>query len=234
MALPAAKVLGTYELLEGVLIHFPGRELFVLQSLNTSWRDLIQRSEKLQKKMFLRPIGDAISPRDFKCRIPVYRCLFHLNPACEIFRDDSGPVRCAVWDTANENKEALPARFGFSTSIKFLIKDIDECFSIHVKRSAWPQTWRKVLLTQPPITTALLMHNSNPYKDVCTVYHPQGITLGDIHEAQENATGAEMEYLPAHEISDHNGWHTEAALSVDDAACGFESLTELGPDQGKP
>ena len=52
----AAKVFATYELLEAVLHGLPTKTLLLSQRVCRTWRDLIARSKKLQRALFLLPV----------------------------------------------------------------------------------------------------------------------------------------------------------------------------------
>ncbi|KAK4896686.1 hypothetical protein LTR49_028101 [Elasticomyces elasticus] len=54
-ALSAAKVLGTYELLEVVLLHLPLRQLLLCQRVNRAFKAVIDRSASIRKALFLDP-----------------------------------------------------------------------------------------------------------------------------------------------------------------------------------
>ena len=58
----AFKAFGTYELLEHILSYISPRQLFVIQRVDTAWKSLIQDSDELQKKMFLRANGTVLHP----------------------------------------------------------------------------------------------------------------------------------------------------------------------------
>lgn len=48
----AAQVLATYELLEDILLHLPLRQLLLSQRVNTGFRDVIRRSDKINRALF--------------------------------------------------------------------------------------------------------------------------------------------------------------------------------------
>lgn len=72
------------------------------------------------------------------------------------------------------------------------------------------------------------------YGATCTVYNPKGLTLADVHEAQEKVVEAEMKYwkcFPSYELSNFDKFRTAAPLCADDARCGIESTANILPPQ---
>lgn len=59
-----AKVVGTFELLEAILLDeaIQWHELFVLQRVSTAWRQIIQRSSLVGQKMFLSSLEPPLEP----------------------------------------------------------------------------------------------------------------------------------------------------------------------------
>ena len=51
----AACVLDTVELFEAILVCLPAKELLLTQRVSRRWRDVIGRSIKLQRALFLEP-----------------------------------------------------------------------------------------------------------------------------------------------------------------------------------
>ncbi|CZT23015.1 uncharacterized protein RCC_08725 [Ramularia collo-cygni] len=56
------RLLEQYEIMEQVLLELEVEELCVVQRVSTFWRDLIKRSQPIQKKMFLLPEGPTLQP----------------------------------------------------------------------------------------------------------------------------------------------------------------------------
>ena len=53
-----ARVFGTTELLEGILLRLPMRDLLFAQQVNSKWRAVIRGSIKLQVKLYFKPRSD--------------------------------------------------------------------------------------------------------------------------------------------------------------------------------
>lgn len=86
MASPIDAALDTYELLERVLTNLPMKQLFVVQRVSLTWKAVIERSQPLQKKMFLLADGQPLGPvEDDKPSAwresPVYTTNFEFNAA---------------------------------------------------------------------------------------------------------------------------------------------------------
>ena len=55
------QVLTTYELVETILHHLPTKDLLLNQCVCREWRDVIARSQKLQRDLFFLPVkGGAV------------------------------------------------------------------------------------------------------------------------------------------------------------------------------
>ena len=58
----ASTVFGTYELLENILHALPTRDILLGQRVNRDWRDVVKRSHKLQRALFIMPAGPLDGP----------------------------------------------------------------------------------------------------------------------------------------------------------------------------
>ena len=83
MATAVSRVLSTYELLEQILLHLQLKDLFVIQRVDTTWRDLIHRSEPIRKKKFLTPSAPVLAQTVIETSISKLFVAppFCLNPA---------------------------------------------------------------------------------------------------------------------------------------------------------
>lgn len=70
------KVLDTTELHELILHKLPMRDLLLAQRVSKTWRELIQRSNKLQRALFLKPVkcGLIVHKRQSKSRAKALDC----------------------------------------------------------------------------------------------------------------------------------------------------------------
>ena len=172
MASPATTVLATYELLENILLNLPIKDLFIIQRVDSTWRDLIQRSDPLQHKMFLRPAGDVLHP-DAK-RLKYEAETIHINP---------GLVnRCFFCDGPNKPAKFPPGRFSCA-----LFDKGDGNMVMHPSFSNAPVTgyrpsWHDMYLTQPPIS--LILRYATPDSPELTFRKPEGFTFGDLRDIE--------------------------------------------------
>lgn len=58
----STRALGIHEILENILLKLLTKDLFVLQRVNSMWKDVIHRSVPVQKKMFLLADGEVLKP----------------------------------------------------------------------------------------------------------------------------------------------------------------------------
>ncbi|KAK4888327.1 hypothetical protein LTR27_012778 [Elasticomyces elasticus] len=76
-AIPAAKVLGTYELLEMILLHLPLRQLLLCQRVGRAFKAVVDRSASIRQALFLEPscsdILEVVIPKGR--RLPVWKFL---------------------------------------------------------------------------------------------------------------------------------------------------------------
>ncbi|KAK5120101.1 hypothetical protein LTR85_006582 [Meristemomyces frigidus] len=56
----AQQVCETYELLERILLHLPLRDLLLSQRICTSFRDLVRRSQNINRALFFSPAKDSV------------------------------------------------------------------------------------------------------------------------------------------------------------------------------
>lgn len=184
MGSATAKVLSTYELLEAVLLNCQVRQLFVLQSVSPTWRSLVQRSEALRKKMFLLADGDALRPARFtRLHMPEYDDPLRLSASFNVHDEDNQGKLHATWfDWDRQGTGSGAANMRLRLWKKTLDSD-HLALSITADSPAPGSSWKDVLLTQPPIKAALVWGNPAPWgsgKELCTIYSPTGVTLGDV------------------------------------------------------
>ena len=58
---PASQVFATTELLEGILLDLPMKDLLFVQGECTGWKAVIDASPKLQQALFFPPVTDKVS-----------------------------------------------------------------------------------------------------------------------------------------------------------------------------
>lgn len=139
-SLAADKVLGTYELVEAIVLHLPPKRIFVLQRVCKTWRDLISQSKVIRVQCFLEANEQPVARANtLPSRWPVYRtplAMSELLPQKGIKIDltNFGP------DFANLKDHKL---------IQVPVKEL--------LRLPHDSILRRTLLTQPPCT-ALQVH----------------------------------------------------------------------------
>lgn len=79
---PSARVLGTYELLEEIMLHLPLKTLLLSKRVSKAWEDVWTKSHQVQKALFLMPFSDL--------RI-------YIDKANVKFSDGSGAFEVDIW-----------------------------------------------------------------------------------------------------------------------------------------
>ena len=192
-------VLDTTELLEAILCRLPCKDLLFAQKVCRSWRATINGSVKLQKALFLAgthlPLADTGSSSEFD------EDGFHIN-ALEHFAFVAGPSStgleiCKV----GENFESVL----LNPMIQQLCKQERQagtsaiaifCYDGEDQRSSGPRSsWKKMLLTQPPLREMewylwpVLNTDTSSQTErlhsttVFTVMNKTGVTMQDLIDA---------------------------------------------------
>lgn len=161
-------------LLEQVLIDLPLKDLFVLQRVNTSWRDVISRSEPIQKKMFLLPDGPVVFGEDDQEVEPVLPEIpsLRLNPILAMRCCDRSPTSTCEADLGCAHVErTVSSRPKFQVSIISLPQDA----STGVEN---------MLLTQPPLGHVIPWTSQKDGFGDHSLKSSSGLTLGDLMEVR--------------------------------------------------
>lgn len=192
MAEPKVDTISTLapEMLELILLQLPETQLFVVQRVCSKWRDMIETSPPIRKKMFLAADGDVLdptgNPHNSLYHYVAYTAALRLNPMAELAREGdahertySGRRRGAPFEISLWGQE--PA--GLLVEIGLGDKALKEYFKPSV-RSLKDKSWKKLLFTQPPCK-AISVHASIDRRHLpwtpqfATLYNPTGVTLGD-------------------------------------------------------
>lgn len=205
MASSSSTVLGTYGLLEQVLIQLPLKDLFIVQRVATSWKDLIERSEAIRKKMFLMAEGPVLHPDAASTRLQ-YSDTMRLHPALQ--------AACLL-HTPGKRRHRIEV--GTARLWKSYLAEMEFSVNIELDLTAVSQIEEKMLLTQPPI--AAISHKLFCYYDSqrpFTILRPQtGITFGDMIEVastdmKEHVESCEM--CRSDESEAHHQWKFSVSL----------------------
>lgn len=151
---PLELVLSTTELLENVLAHLSMRELLQAQQICRHWQAVIESSRNLQQNLYFVQMQATARPQHqfllgIKSTFATTQSLIMPNDA---------PVTTLKLGTLNplllDRVEPLPfvgqdAASVTDTHVRFIgrpLKELDKC-----------QSWRRMLLTQPPVTSATIV-----------------------------------------------------------------------------
>lgn len=181
---PMSRVLGTYELLERILLHLPLKNLYVLQRVSTTWRDLIERSKPIQQKMFIAAAQEPQCPTnkavENEFSQPLYPTIndFRLNPLLHTY--------CALHGNYSDTSDH---RFGCVNLFPRCASQEGDKLGIFIYsllKDNLPAV-QDMLVCQPPITTMQCLMNEpnpgfpyNPHLAEWTVYNPQGLRFRNL------------------------------------------------------
>ncbi|KAK4613270.1 hypothetical protein CLAFUW4_09508 [Fulvia fulva] len=187
-------VFGTYELLEKIIAHLPLRKLFQIQRLSHAWQDLLADSIQLRKKMFLQANG--VPFRDTCNSSRNLHLKFNPTAVVEVYTGD----RTGVSHVGIHNRSCPTGKY-YSRSNLYATM-IERCDRNDLIQVTIPSrtidytllhpcqalgSWRKMLLTQPPITAldvkcyqGVSRYSITAERVYATVYNPAGLTYGDV------------------------------------------------------
>lgn len=186
MDLPVSSVLETYELLERILLNVPMKQLFVVRRTSKAWSYLIERSQSLQKRMFLLADGEPLKPvRSGTAYRLEYQHSALLNPAVHLVCAGEIHIEDGQYTAQDIPFPGQISALRTADSRLFVIFEL----ASRRENALPPGRWRDMLLTQPPLT-AMRFHalrdkeNINVHSVYCTIYRPLGITLYDAFDLQ--------------------------------------------------
>lgn len=179
---PAANAAGsTYELNEAIAINLPAQQLFTMQRVNSNFRGVIQRSEKLQQRMGPMPTPNST-------RLPT------------VFPTQKIPDFGGMTPNTTVSSDALPIKISFERRIpahhrhfghlskcrQRLLVDFDVNFSSSTTSLG---SWKDL---QPPKTTSMVILRVEDSQWINRGTHRKnietkdGLTLGDIYQVHRD------------------------------------------------
>lgn len=236
------RVLQTYELLEAILLKLPLKNLFVVQRVNTTWKELIGRSEGIRKKMFLLADGEAIRPTKNDGYWLHFAGPIQLNPALRVLCDEdhhfhrNDGCTCNPWSDDCVHSEWPHYKCDMRLGCAHIEDDAPGSMppSFKVRLMSVPDeralSARNMLLTQPPITEIGFrdFDNQPSRGPVCS---NGGVKLGDLVDRFASA-------VARHVVTCDGTWHhqpyqscaeglrmehTEMDFVIDDYTMAFDS-----------
>lgn len=197
-------VFDTFELLEMILLNLPLKEIFVHQRVSRAWLAVCSRSASLHRRMFLVADGMPLKPSrthqdlDRDKMSPTYDTRYiRFNPAPTFNRTGDRYHRWACYGCFGESTPRSFTRYEMYHWETHLSIDTDvlrffngEFFSSEIARGSHStnSSWRRMLITQPPITAITFGHFGLPGYNignkgrVCTIWNPAGITFGELYD----------------------------------------------------
>ncbi|KAK6442670.1 hypothetical protein LTR95_001082 [Oleoguttula sp. CCFEE 5521] len=224
-------VLGTTELLEGILISVPMFDLFVIQRISQSFRDCIAKSHKLQERMYSRSTGIpaeswvahpgrynedwTVIPGDFAPRSPKNEATYDAE---HIMDSSYMPAKlCPMFEGGNSS--FLCAGSPYIENI--ILRSLSRKLTTRLDFTA-PGSWRGMQVTNPPITRVEVnvpynywpgSKRTTPTLRLCTiqdVHRDSGITLGALFDGAHKHHGELDRYQEDDEDSTVRGWRKYA------------------------
>lgn len=156
-----------------ILTELPLKDLFVVQRVGTSWKELIERSETINTEMFLMVEGPVLHPVDHASTRILHSAPMRLQPALQ--------ARCLTHppETRRQGVQVGIARLwgGYWTEMELSV-------AIKLGLTAVTRSVERMLLTQPPIAAVShVLCCCYGCQGPTTIPRPQaGITFGDLIE----------------------------------------------------
>ena len=220
----AHQALGIPELLETILLNLGPRELLLSQRTCRTFRDTVQCSIRLKRKLFVEPDwtleGQQFQPYSISnfpgSRPENNRLLLRAFPGCyPTIRLDMHPTNSRV---GRGGAQQTSFTFGGRRDSEQWTWDV--CISFPAVRIPdlnpavlYPEaSWRKMYLSQPPCTSLYLtrrwQRSSRP-----AMIRESGITMGDFFdEATKPAPGCDNRKWHQSFISSDRAWHFQGNL----------------------
>lgn len=200
MASAVSAVLGTYEVLEKILLKLPTRSLFVVQRVSRSWKSLVRQSHPLQKRMFLKADGQPCKPlgTDPDGQLsPLYRGCLTFNPILSFMLEDKSPHHGLVRGCANagwwrldiQKRSVLNGRGHLEMMLEAPLScgqapsdddGLDELCRRYTSQNA---SCNDMFLTQPPIVAIGVVADEVADECLCMIYNPTSLTFRDVQIA---------------------------------------------------
>ena len=190
----AARVAGIPELLENILLHLPLRDLFLAQRMNRTARNIIEKSTQIQQALFLRPYGPG-PVTVLGAQHPVMEC--ESKEVCEpeewggcMPQGKTGDICWSCPTTGREithvvTSPLLPFIPGDCKNFHYLDWTTYELLPDDPIWSRPEASWRRMLITQPPLFQATVEHCGPVKHDHVFQASSQdlGVTAGDCFES---------------------------------------------------
>lgn len=187
----STRIASNYEPLESVLVQLPPRDIFVFQSVNSAWHDLIKRSHNVQRQMGLktqRPAVDISRPvqPDYSPYLPYYAPLplgVKFTPALH--------VQHITWLQTPTIRPGQPVSASILAMHIQLAPDDDDAHLRVWIRLLFDDTvqkgdsWRSIQIVDPPISHITPDTDVPSHVDGMTIEWEDGLTLGTVEQARE-------------------------------------------------
>ncbi|KAF2167456.1 hypothetical protein M409DRAFT_22264 [Zasmidium cellare ATCC 36951] len=184
------------QMLEMILLHVSMKQLFVLQRVNSNWRDNNSKSPARQMKLFLqpsaRPIRPVLSESENEENFQLYTTNLRLNPAAGMWRIWGDPKHAIVGKDKTTNVGAwIIGQMDESEIAVFFELGTFQSLNHYTARQqrTGGQSWEKMLLHQPPVVVVQLTHHIETETGEDSVEHhicnQAGLTWGDLHRGVE-------------------------------------------------
>ncbi|KAK5702980.1 hypothetical protein LTR97_003926 [Elasticomyces elasticus] len=160
-ALSAAKVLGTYELLEVILLHLPLRQLLLCQRVNRAFKAVIDRSASIRKALFLDPPAATQSIHG------IYRSTFapRKEGAGSLTIEINLPGTSKLGSTVSSTLDRFQCRFGLVNGVlRWSASQVpQDSLASQEKSLNWHESLQRMLVTHPPVRKLTLSRvNAKP------------------------------------------------------------------------
>ncbi|KAF7197395.1 hypothetical protein HII31_01205 [Pseudocercospora fuligena] len=194
------RALGIAELLEMILERLPMRDLLNTLRVNKTWSALIEKSPKLQERLFLKAKCTTASPLKFHVNESIDTHLltgpdYMSNYKTQIY--DAGPSAERaqklryMWHSTTD--PGVPVLVQSNPVLYALVDELNRSFKRNPKMTlppAWARpeaSWRRMLMCQPPLQTTMIFEVGDDVDGMSGLFElsfdrSDGIRLGHIDD----------------------------------------------------
>ncbi|KAM0716083.1 hypothetical protein Q7P37_008597 [Cladosporium fusiforme] len=245
--LAARTVFNTAELLEQIITYLPIRKTVCFQGVSRLWKEVIDNSPIIQTQLFLRSDSTrVISPQRMVkdpevIRVPRYIGMVEVNPIITWDQQGTIPLPYNIaypWRAKLNFGWYMPGvhrrhSIGNLRSVKEAVVKINRAY-MHRLISSSPQesskfdSWHRIFLTNPPVTTVTLRgprSNSAPvYNEFDILICPGGVTLGAVKSELDKMTHKALRQIQIPQKICAQGFVAELKYLENTMRCGMMEL----------
>lgn len=189
MSTAAAAVLSTPELLEAIILELPNTQVFLIQRVNKTFRDVIRGSPSLQKALFLRPTADYVLQLHNNRRCFVVPCSSRAD--CDPELSEKYTPKAAGPYQERIDRWVIDASDRQQHTVVLNPSLVGDFNGFAAKKGITLDSTRaNMLLTQPPVGSLIVDHKFAHHFHVSRASDPKrGLTVGEFEASIRAFTG---------------------------------------------